>query len=297
MKFDEAKAFPHPVLRPRSSDYEKVEFEVDVEVERIEGTVALRVTADYRLSDPDLVALVEKRSARYALLIHCPLTSLRTLAYSFEPRIVEEFPDGTIARDLEVTAFCVAGRPLRAFRARRWHSDFDGRTFDIEEGAVLAMDTPEAYWIDTADESHVGSIFILIPHPEQTRGLWSCAPTGDRVEVQMHPVDYKDFRQARERVRTKAEASYLMNGVYLPALVHLLTIADSAPDEYRSCRWYSVLNTRLEKVRPTSEELGESRSPVCRPIGCENADRLMDAQRVLEGPFRGLPLLKDGRSA
>lgn len=294
MKFGEAKAFPHPVLRPHSSDYEKVEFEVDVEVERIEGTVALRVTADYRLSDPDLVALVKKRSAYYALLIHCPLTSLRTLAYSSKPQIVREFSDGTIARDLEVTAFCVAGRPLRAFRAKRWNSDFDGRTFDIEEGAVLAMDTPEAYWIDTADESHVGSIFTLIPHPEQTRGLWSCSPTGDRVEVLMHPVDYEDFRQARERVRTKAEASYLMNGVYLPALVHLLTIADRASEEYELCRWYSVLNTRLEEVRPTREALGVSRSPVCRPIGCENADRLMDAQRILEGPFRGLPLLKDG---
>lgn len=294
MKFDDAKAFPHPVLRPHSTDYEKVEFQVEIEVERIEGTLAIRVTADYQLSDPDLIALVESGKACYALLIHCSLTSLRTLVRSSEAEIVRKFSHGAIAGHLDITAFCVAERPLRAFRTRSWHSDFTGRTFDIEEGAVLAMDSPKAYWIDTADESHVGSIFTLIPYREQTRGLWSCAPTGDRVEVRMHPVDYEDFRKARERIRTKAEASYFMNGVYLPALVHLLTIADQAPEEYKSCRWYSVLDTRLEGVRPTSEAPGEPLSPVCRPIGCENADRLVDAQRILEGPFRGLPLLKDG---
>ena len=78
----------------------------------------------------------------------------------------------------------------------------------------------------------------------------------------------------------KAEAAYLMNGIYLPALHQVLVEADSARDEYESRRWFRSLDTRLIERK-------------LQPLGSERANRLDDAQRLLEDPFRSMPCLDD----
>lgn len=278
MKFDDAKSFPHPVLRPRSTDYERVEFQVQVKVERIEGTTAVRVGAEFTMSDPDLLSLVERKAARYSLVLRCPTTNFRRDLSSPTPHVEREFSHGILAGELETTPFCVAVRPIPAFRAASWNADYDGLEFDLPEGAVLAMDDSVTRWVDTADEGHIGTIFKLVPYEPAVRGQWSCEPTEERVEIRMHPEDCRRFLEARKRVGSSSDRYYLMNGVYLPALLHLLEVADAEPDEHESKRWYARLEARLEKLN-------------CEPIGSESAERLKDAQAILESPFRGLPLL------
>ena len=76
MKLDPSKAFPHPVLRGGgvSSDYPKAEFEVTINLTRIEGTTRLHLKAEFELSDDDLKQLVSERKAAYVLLIKAPTT-------------------------------------------------------------------------------------------------------------------------------------------------------------------------------------------------------------------------------
>lgn len=291
MRFDPAKSFPHPVLRPGSSDYRKAEFEVGVTVEKVEKTTALRITADFQLSDPDIATLVRSERAHFLLVVRCSRTNFRAVyrasvecqndASLTGGALTAKFDDGEIASSVEVTPFCVAGCALPDFRARNWNEDYDGLCFDLQEGAVLAMDTPEAYWVDTADESPIGTMFRLTRNPDAEEGLWSCVPTEDRVELRMHPQDHKKFTEARRRVGTAPEASYLMNSVYLPALLHLLVLVDADPSEYESHRWFETIATRLNDLDG------------CRPIGDAGADRLIDAQRILEAPFQGLPVLRE----
>ena len=278
MRFDAAKSFPHPVLRPRSTDYEQVEFQVEIEVERIEGTTAVQVAAEFTMSDPDLLRLVEREDARYALVLRCPVTNFRQDLSSPNPQIEREFADGEIAGELEITPFCVAAKSISAFRAASWNAEYDGRKFDLNEGAVLAMDDSVRHWIDTADDGHIGSIFKLVPYEPAVRGQWSCEPTEERVEIRMHPEDCQRFLGARERVGSGSDAYYFMNGVYLPALLYLLDVVDAEPEEHESKRWYASLETRLESLK-------------CARIGSGSSERLKDAQAILENPFRGLPLL------
>lgn len=290
MKFDPAKSFPHPVLRPGSSDYRRAEFEVGITVEKAELTTALRITADFKLSDPDIAALVQSERAHFLLVVRCPRTNFRAVyRASVECQndsslaggaLTAKFRDGEIASSVEVTPFCVAGCALPEFRAQNWNEDYDGLRFDLQEGAVLAMDAPEAYWVDTADESSIGTMFRLTKNLDAEEGLWSCVLTEDRVELQMHPRDHKKFTEARRRVGPVTE-DYLMNSVYLPALMHLLVLVDADRSECESYRWFETIATRLNDLDG------------CRPIGDPNADRLMDAQRILEAPFRRLPVLRE----
>ena len=93
MKFDSGKAWPHPVLRPpkHGDDYPQAEFQVEIEVDRVKGSTAVEVCAEFELSEPDLLVLVERDSARFVLLIKAPTTHYRQLLQSRKPKIREAF--------------------------------------------------------------------------------------------------------------------------------------------------------------------------------------------------------------
>lgn len=278
MIFDGAKSFPHPVLRPGSSDYESVEFQVTIEVELIKKTTVVRVIAEFAMSDLDLLGLLDQGLAQYSLVVKCPETNFRQNILTVDGRVERTFLGGEIAGDVEIAPFCVTTDAISSFRAASWNADYDGHRFDIPEGAVLAMDRPEVYRIDRADDAHIGSIFKVASDDRIPRGQWSCEPADRRVELKMHPKDYRRFKTARDRVLTTPDASYLLNSIYLPALLWLLNVVDTSDSEdYSSNRWYASLETRLT-------DLG------CPPIGSGSADRLRDAQTILENPFPTMPM-------
>ena len=274
MKYDPGKTYPWPVLRPGGpdKDYPRAEFEAEIDVDRLNGRTAVRASATFALSDRDLLGLVEEGNARYVLLVSAPATHHRSAHVSAGPPITAEFANGALAGRTEFRGLLVAVRPVSGFRAAGWHADYAGRSYDIEAGGVLAEDEPEDYWIDNAEETPIGSIFEVQAGGADS-GRWRCDLDGDRVQLRMSPEDYGRFEAARSLVNAKPEAANVMNGVYLPALVHVLETADRGEDLHEDRRWYRALNERL---RDRSLPL----------LGSAAAhDRLADAQRLLEEPF------------
>ena len=288
MKYDPGKAYPWPVLRPGGpdKDYPRAEFEVEIDMDRIEGSTAVRASASFALGDPDLLGLVEQESARYVLLVSAPATHHRSAHVSTGPPIAAEFANGALAGRTEVRGLLVAVRPVPGFRAAGWHDDYAGRRYDIEAGGVLAEDGPEIYWIDKAEEAAIGSIFHVAAEegPLSGNGRWRCDLLGDRVLLRMSPDDLRAFGIARNRVNTTPEAASVMNGVYLPALVHVLQEADRDGDEYADRRWYRALNERLRDLGLPGLGAAAAR------------DRLADAQQLLEEPFGGALALWAGKA-
>ncbi len=286
MKFDPGKAWPHPVLRPRTygDDYPYAEFEVEIEVNRVLGSTAVEVDAKFELSDPTLLWLVKEGTARYVLLIKASKTHLRDLIESAHPHITKRYFAGDLSGLVEFAPFLACTREIPDFRADGWHSDFLGRTFDIAAGSVLAEDVPKDYWIDTADEAPLGSIFGQKSRPGLLDGRWEYELATDRIWIVMSNADSRLYGAARDRVNAQPEGQYLMNGLYLPALVAVLNEVDRTVDEYRDYRWFAFLDQRLVEVG-------------CNPLGSANANRLIDAQKVLDSPFRKMPVIAEAERA
>ncbi len=280
MRFDSGKAWPHPVLRPPSAgdDYPHADFQVEIEVSRSAGSTAVDVTAEFDLSDRDLLALVDAEVALYVLLIRASKTHYRDLFRSYDRRIVKAIGQGRLSGRVEVTPFLICTRRLARFRAARWHPDFGNRTFDIAPGSVLAEDEPKFYWVDTADEAPVGSLFVLHQQRGVTDGLWRCDLNQDRVAIVLSPSDYRRCTAARDRANRTDDGQYLMNGLYLPALIQVLCAADRDADAYADYRWFASLDQRLEAVG-------------CEHLGSDRAERAVDAQKVLESPFAKMPMI------
>lgn len=280
MKFDPSWAWPHPVLRPPEygDDYPNAEFQVDINCERTKGGVAVRVVAEFELSEPGLLALVENQSAVYVLLVKSPKTHFRREYILSKPVFDEKFT-GELSGRVEFSSFLVCVKKLEGFTSKGWHSDFSDLQFDLLPGAVLAVDKPKGYWVDAADEAPIGAIF---EHQRIQRkdGQWECNLYGNRVQICLSEADSNRFLCARKRAESSLDLYYLMNGLYLPVLIHVLNLADKDPEAYEEYRWYSSLNSRLEEVG-------------CGLIGAQNSDRASDAQRVLESPFGYMPILSD----
>lgn len=282
MRFDENKAYPYPVLRAWSSDYSRAEFEVTLTPRRIAKTTAMQIGAVMELSDPDLLALVESKRAHYALLVHAPTTQHRSARTSFKKSFTARFSDGEIAKRVEARGVLVARQDLKAFRAKGWHGEYAEQTFDIPAGGVLAEDHPLVWEIDTAEEAPIGAIFYQQLREDLDDGQWACSLEEERVVLQLSANDHRRFNNARGSISSAADLAIVMNSVYLPALVHVLHMADHETENYNDRRWFRSLDALLlDRGRP---ELGEG------------SDRIDDAQGLLEKPFATLSLPADERA-
>ena len=286
MIFDAGKAWPHPVLRPPSygDDYPSAEFEVEIEVNRVQHGTEVEVNVNFELSEPDLLRLVEDGAARYVLLIKAPKTHVRECIQSGTPRVEHKYSATTLTGKVEISPFLICTRDISDFAAKGWHPDFDGRTFNIAKGSVLAEDEPKIYWMDTTEEGPIGSIFELRPQSKHPDGYWEYILENDRVWIVMSTDDAGRLKSARAQLSNRGEGYYLMNGLYLPALLAVLTEADNRTEDFEENRWFTSLNQRLEEVG-------------CDCIGSEGANRVVDAQKILDFPFTKMPIIADAENS
>lgn len=222
MKYDPGKAFPHPVLRPDSSDYQGSEFEVDIDLTRVEGSTALQLTADFVMSDPDLLALIEAEQAEYLLVMKCSTTHQRIAYRTREPSISEHVSAGTVSGRVELAPFVVAIQSISEFRAEGWHSDWMAAApIPLSPGAVLALDWPKEYYVDNAEEADIGSFLVARPSEQVDDGQWQCEVDGKRVEILMSPEDHRRFLALRANAPHSSETVAIWNGLYQIGRAHV----------------------------------------------------------------------------
>ena len=282
MKFDPGKAWPHPVLRPPKygDDYPNAEFEVEIDLRLASGSTAADLTVEFTLSSEKLLGLITEQVAQYALLITAPQTHFRKLLQTETTTIEDQFAAGLLAGWVEFQPFLVCVRDLTSLYTSEWHSDFEEQAFDIASGTVLAEDEQKRYFVDPEYESLIGSIFKIRTQSHLPDGRWIYHIEQDHIWISMSQRDQQMFNNTRLECRTGVEGYYLINGLYLPALVASLNDIDRNRDEYQDFNWFASLDRRLEDVN-------------CRPLGSEGVNRAEDAQKIFDSPFLKMPILAE----
>ena len=284
MKHAAGKSWPWPVLRRDSDDYRRCEFQVEVNLDKIPDSTRIMITADFVLSDADLLRLVKGGNAEFALLTSCPTTHFRQHRFTSSALYRWEIPNGQLRGEVEVSPYLVAKTRIPGFRAANWHPDYAGRTYNLEAGSVLAVDDTWKYWIENADEQRISSVFRIAKDEsgELNPGEWICRANEDgRVDITLHANQYDHFNAARAHPSSDTRDN-ILNAVYLPALYWLLNYADAGVvDDDQDQLWWNAVSAALERAG-------------CKPLGDDDsADRLLDAQKLLQLPFAKLPLLRE----
>ena len=280
MKYDIRKAFPYPVLRPGSSDYQSGEFSMESELNREFGSTKIQLKAVFNLINPEQKKLIEEEKAKFALLVSCSSTFYRNVIESKENMVNYCFTKGQLYEKVELCPFVVTTKNLNGFKLDVWHEDYSQMSFDLKVGSVLAVGESRIFHIDLAEESPPESIFLLQKDNSLEVGQWNCSfgSDHDKVTISLSEDDYDHINSIR--VDNKGDANiFLLNSVYFPALVWLLSEMDRFSEngdyeDYAECAWFRSIESKLDELN-------------CSKIG-SGCDRIIDAQKIFESPLKEL---------
>ena len=281
MKYAHNKAFPHPVLREDSFDYENCAFQATLVPEILSGG-SVAYEAAFDLSEKRLKGLITQRKAAFAVMVNCPTTHIRVFHKTHDQNTRVELPRGVVHDRTEACAYIVAEQWIRQFHSRSMNAEFMGARFDIEPGDVLAVCPPQITVFD-APRVPIGAVIKVMSQDGRTTPDFSVSLEGEIIHIQMRPEEKLKFDFARQKGGTLLPHIFL--GIHLHAVAEALRAIKDGEQVYGDKKWFRVIKAACDNAEP--------RVPV------ENLDGpgfLREAQRLLRYPLEKLEAPTTGGS-
>jgi hypothetical protein len=261
------RSYPHPVVGNRD-DVPGAAFQAAVEMSSDKQNVYIDVTAN--CSSSTINQLISEGAARHVLHVECSNTLFRR-AYEF-PEISKRIsiPAENLNDSVEVNIFVRAMRDESGYSVDAAHSDYDGATFQIRQGDILAVGEGYVFHIESSFDSlsRIGSIMQIEEATEDGDFPMRVDFNGEKIRIILSKADFKDYKllKAQEGV-----AAPLTTTIVLPVLVealHFWKAGEAGPEE-DSLRWMRALRGRISALELDAE-----------------SDNLILAQKLLELPLR-----------
>ena len=280
MKYSPHKAFPYPVLPDNSrynDDYEgAADFQKNISLKSDNDDGDIVLTASFGINEDAIKERIGK-SAAYAVHVLCAKTNYRRLLSNDADNFTHVFKNRELHDKVVLTACVVCTDGIKDYRSPNFHPEFGkAATFDMPQGAVLAIAAPDIFYIDAVRP--LGSIFNLDENPETKRGLFDFDYEEDIIIISMHPSDYRRFIMGRKNPDTR---KFLIMSVYLPVLMEVLRAIspDNDTGAHEGKMWYRTIQTKLDEHGIKLEGKGNNVH--------------LHAQRLWQLPLGKLPLMEE----
>lgn len=265
---------PYPVLASYRDDYIDASFTADVDAVQQFGDV--RVNVSFRLDEPTLTSLIAEGKAEYAIHIECPSTSYRECVGTTDG-LYSVTLDRQKVRDLvEVCTFVVASGHIDSLSSPRFHPDYDGFSFEVDEGGVLAIgDCKQVVIRNDEDIAQRSSILNVTRAGSGQRDSMAVnTDLSDSVLISLRPDLYELYAQ----LGGGPDSETILSLVILPALQTVLTrMAESGSEGSDSEKeWFKSLQEILERNGISIDDLDNY---------SDDMSALSIAQRILSQPL------------
>ncbi len=264
MKLNDEMLFGHPILSSTSNDYRDVLFTAEFDI-NIEDPDWLVIGATINLQCTDLDDLLEEGGAGCGFYVICRQT--------YQNRLVEMTP-GSASHKLNAHHFfgTMQLRPVvwakesrTGWSSKYLHTEYGGRA-DFPAAAILAVGDESRFSLDRERLRPFESIFTLAANDGLRRGELAVDPERDKVTIFVHP----DTKDSVDSIRNDQRGrTVLLNSLYLPALMQVLSEVSQRGNTLENKAWYRVFTAK------------------CAATGIDPAagDSLQNAQRLLKYPF------------
>ncbi|TPN02783.1 hypothetical protein FKO01_49195 [Mesorhizobium sp. B2-3-3] len=197
---------------------------------------------EFALSVTELRKLVEIGKAYYAVVFACRDTYFRRAAVSTDSIFTETFPAGALRGQVLVNPYIVAAQDISGFVCRWINPEFGPGPFNYPSGAVLALDAPQAIFVDREAFRPLSSCFTLVKSDHIPSNEWQVLTERDKVQIAVSSGLKERIDAARN---SKENRAILMNSIYFGAVMQCLSVLKQAedPDEWR---WQKVFHQRIE---------------------------------------------------
>lgn len=265
-------SFPHPVLgvaNEVSSEIKMIDTE-DVSINPNNHNYEVKVK--YTFDDEVLKQMVEDGKAEFICEATCSNTLYREIIRSEKPKIAFEIPRKQVKGRVEFVCLLVAKENIESYSNANFHSDYNGFSFEIEQGEVLAYFGDFSFNADIKYEKlkAVSSFMEIVPNEELTYTHVDLKK--NKIEIQLPMETYKlyqsDFISQEVKFAPVFHSSIVLNAL-LTALYNF--------EEHKDYLWAKVIDYRLKNEKQFKDMNFDEK---------ENVPEI--AQMLLGNPFRRL---------
>ena len=259
-------AYPTPVLRAESNDYLHSQFTSAV-IASVTPDDKINIAIDFDQTSPEIATQLASGHAVYVAVASCRDTV-------FEKVITPDSADlknasTTISRwdvdnVLSVATYIVARQHITQFLPNDLHLEFGQQPVDFQPGSFLATGEVFSYCIYQEVFKSMVSVIDLVMNKNLQEGEWQVDLESDKICIE---VDKKMKVTIDKECSSQKNQTILMNGLYLPALIHVIQQLQNKKDDYSERRWAKVIETKALSLAGDDWEKDDAYKVVNKLLG------------------------------
>lgn len=264
--------FPYPVLGVGDDVGPKPPIKAQISEESDEYVI--NITFD--MFNEDILKLIHNEYAVYVCEIDCPSTFYRDIFYPHDSTFEIRVKRRNVARRVNIDCTVTVTKSIKNYTNSQFHPDYQGFTFDLEPGDLLAF-VKMHYDADIKYDKlqSAGSFMTIVPGHDDNNTVYYLR--NSKIEIQLPQALYDDYKVSFSG--PGKHASIFHSSIVLNALVYALLNYED--EEYGNTLWARTLKYRIElepRLRVYADVL-ENKDPM----------KIMEfAQALLDNPYKRL---------
>lgn len=240
------KLYPYPVLAEYSDDYKSGSYEVNIDLTKEGYNIKVHFLAT--LTSNSLKQLIKKGRAKYVYHMECAQTGFRKVHITDKIDDSYLLSNKEVSGKLQICPFIVAVKDLLDYSSDEFHEDYNGETFDVEAGCVMAVGRMVTADIskDFDELANTPSVFSIIRNADATCRQMLVDMSGRKIVIKLPLEDYYSYKSLSG---TPQAQSILNSLTIIPALTYVLSELKTLPVqdrmENRDSLWYKTVRKSL----------------------------------------------------
>lgn len=279
------KLYPHPVLITDTDDYVNSSFQFAVDVKK--GIREIRFSFRMDLQNDGMTQLIRDGFAEYLIHIECPQTCYREVVKSDEAVCSKNIQEKDLNGKVSICAFVVAKKEMPAYSNSDFNPDYEGVTFSIERGSILAIGGQYDLDIvkDTEELAKIPSIFTICKYAADTDASMKIDIDGDKIVIALSDSSFENYKLL---TNMPSLISVFHAMIIVPALIYVFeTLRREDLEDYENRRWFMAIRRTLAKhdINLTKDVLNEIAS-------YDLAQKLLDLP--IDRALKAMTTMEDG---
>jgi len=206
-----------------------------------------------KTSSGSLTSLISSGKACYAVHIECSRTRYRH-AFKFQSESHKfHVPANLIDGKVQVSRFVLAEEDIVAYTNKNFNHVFNGFSFSIKKGDILALDAPMTFDADKEIDAlkSIPSIFRIKVSPAEDAPPMEVDFDSNKINIYLSKENFRRFKTLQF---VQSLHPVLAQMVIVPTLISVLEKIKSVSEdenakiEYDDLKWYKVLSRRLKEL-------------------------------------------------
>lgn len=240
------KLYPYPVLAEYSDDYRTGAFEVNIDLTKEGYDVKAHFLAT--LTSASLKKLILEGKAKFVYHLECAQTGFRKVHITDKIDAVETLSNKEVSGKLQICPFVVAVEDIEEYTSPEFHTDYDGLSFKVEAGCVMAVGRMVTADIikDIDDLANTPSVFSIIRNADATCKQMLVDFSGRKIVIKLPLNDYYSYKT----LSNNPQAQSILNSLtVIPALTYVLSelklLSVEERQENGDNLWYKTVRKAL----------------------------------------------------